>query len=121
MAVADFLNLLISAASGLGGVFLGGWLTNRRDQKKARTDFITHQLSEFYGPLVAMRAEIQARGELRLKIEKAMDERHAQNLENLVEAGAIRRDEFEIFTDVSMPLYRRMLDTFREKIWLTEP
>lgn len=138
MAIADFLNPLISATSGLAGVFLGGWLANRREkQKKARTDFITRQLSEFYGPLVAMRTEIRARGELRLKIEHAMDRHHVENLLNarLSSAGAmdnvtdatippmltVMRDEFKIFTDVSMPLYRRMLETFREKMWLAEP
>jgi hypothetical protein len=67
MTVADFLNPLIAAASGLGGVFLSGQLTNQREQKKARTDFITRQLSEFYGRLVAIRTEIRARGELRLE------------------------------------------------------
>jgi hypothetical protein len=136
MAVADFINPLISAASGLGGVFLGGWLTNRREQKKQRTDFITRQLSEFYGPLVNMRAEIRARGELRLKIETAMSQGHTRNLLDAGPYGyqaidrvtddaippmlAVMRDEFKIFTDVLMPLYRKMLDTFREKMWLAE-
>jgi hypothetical protein len=136
MAVADFLNPLISAVSGLGGVFLGGWLANRREQKKQRTDFITRQLSEFYGPLVSMRAEIQARGELRLKIETAMNEGHARNLLDAGQYGyqaiervtddvippmlAVMRDEFKIFTEVSMPLYRKMLDTLREKMWLAD-
>jgi hypothetical protein len=141
MAVADFLNPLISAASGLSGVFLGGWLTNRREQKKQRSDFITRQLSEFYGPLVSMRTEIRARGELRLKIETAMNEGHMRNLLNAGQYGyqnermeatarvtdeaippmlAVMRDEFKIFTDVLMPLYRKMLETFRDKIWLAD-
>jgi hypothetical protein len=138
MPAADFLNPLIAAASGLGGVFLGGWLTNRREQKKARSDFITRQLSEFYGPLVSLRSEIGARGELRLKIETAIDEKHMRDLleagqyggqnairqvtdENIPPMLGVMRDEYKIFTDVSMPLYRKMLDVFREKMWLAEP
>lgn len=135
--MVDFLNPLISAAAGLGGVYLGGWLSIRRDREKSRNEFITRQLSEFYGPLVSIRTEIQARGELRLKIEIAIDEKHARDL---VDAGvyggqnairqataaaippmlAVMRDEYKIFTDVSMPLYRKMLETFRDKMWLAE-
>ena len=70
--MVDFLNPLISAAAGLGGVFLGGWLSDRREREKRRTAFVTRQLSEFYGPLVSMRTEIRSRGELRVKIENAM-------------------------------------------------
>jgi hypothetical protein len=136
MAVADFLNPLISATSGLVGVFLGGWLTNLREQKKARSDFIKCQLSEFYGPLVAMRTEIRTRSELRLKIEQSMDQGYAANLLEAIQYSealdgvtdtqissilTVRRDEFKIFNEMSMPLYRRMLETFREKMWLAEP
>jgi hypothetical protein len=135
--LADFLIPLVSAAAGLGGVFLGGWLSDRREREKRRNDFITRQLSEFYGPLVSMRAEIRARGDLRLKIETAIDEKHARDLveagayggqnairqvneENIPPMLAVMRDEYKIFTDVSMPLYRKMLDVFREKMWLAE-
>src|ERR1700674_5177897 len=120
-SMVDFLIPLISATAGLGGVFLGGWLSDRREREKRRNDFITRQLSEFYGPLVSMRAEIRARGDLRLQIETAIDEKHARDL---IEAGsyggqsairqvtddnippmlAVMRDEYKIFTDVSMPL-----------------
>ncbi len=34
---------------------------------------------------------------------------------------AVARDEYKIFTEVLMPLYRKMLDTFREKMWQAEP
>jgi hypothetical protein len=72
-----------------------------------------------------------------LKIEQAMDKHPVESLltarlsstdamGNVTNAAippmlAVMRDEFNIFTDVSMPLYRRMLETFREKMWLAEP
>ena len=136
MCAADFLNPLISATSGLVGVFLGGWLINKREREKRHYDFITRQLTEFYGPIVSMRTEIRARGELRLKIESAMDQKNSRDfLEMDVRGGGegvgrmssrvesmqvVRRDEYEIFRDISMPLYREMLKTFREKIWLAQ-
>ena len=132
------LNPLIPAAAGLGGVFLGGWLGDRREREKRRVSFITRQLSEFYGPLVSIRSEIRARGELRLKIETAIDEKHMRGLldagqhgdanaferatdETLAPMLAVMHDEYKIFTDISMPLYRKMLDVFRERMWLAEP
>jgi hypothetical protein len=136
--MADLLIPSISAAAGLaaglGGVFLGGWLADRREREKRRNDFVTRQLSEFYGPMLSLRTEIRARGELRLKIEKAIDQKHTRDLleagmsgdqnaferatdETLAPMLAVMRDEYKIFTDVSMPLYRKMLDVFREKMW----
>jgi len=54
----DFLSPLISAAAGLSVVFLGGWLTNRREREKRRTGHIERQLSELYGPLVTIRKQL---------------------------------------------------------------
>jgi|SRR5580658_500112 hypothetical protein len=133
----DFLNPLISAAAGLGGVFLGGYLSDRREREKRRNDFITRQLAEFYGPLVSMRAEIQARSALRLKIQTAQDQNHMNDLldaqlhggpnavkemndDNIPPMLDVMRDEYKIFTDVMMPLYRNMLQTFRDRMWLAE-
>jgi hypothetical protein len=120
----DFINPLISAASGLIGVWLGGWLSDRRDREKRDKDFITRQLAEFYGPLVSMRTEIRSRGELRVKIEKAQDSEYITGLPQAAKATdpmmVMMQDEFKIFTDVSMPLYRKMIETFRERMWLAE-
>jgi hypothetical protein len=48
---------IISAVAALAGVYVGAYLIDRREGKKRRSDFITRQLTEFYGPLVARRAE----------------------------------------------------------------
>ena len=124
--MVDFLNPLISAAAGLGGVFLGGWLSDRREREKRRTAFVTRQLSEFYGPLVSMRTEIRSRGELRVKIENAMKKSKktvfsATTENELAEFMAKTQDEYKIFTDVSMVLYRKMIEVFRKRMWLAEP
>ena len=134
--MSDSWNPLIAAAAGLIGVTLGAWLSDRREKSKRRIDFVTLQLSGFYGPLVSLRAEIDARSRLRLKLEGAMDEAH---MDGLLDAGqdaqraedvtdkvipsmlTVMRDEDRIFKEVLMPLYRKMLDIFREKTWLAEP
>jgi hypothetical protein len=36
----SFVNAVISAASGLLGVLLGGWWSDRREREKRRTDFM---------------------------------------------------------------------------------
>ena len=71
--MVDFVNPLISAAAALGGVFLGGWLTNRREREKRRTDHIERQLSELYGPLMTVCKQLAARREHRQNIEGAID------------------------------------------------
>jgi hypothetical protein len=48
---------IISAVAALAGVYVGAYLIDRRERDKRRSDFITRQLTEFYGPLVARRAE----------------------------------------------------------------
>src|SRR6266436_7637701 len=74
--MADFLIPLISAAAGLGGalggVALGGALTNSRERKKQRTDRIERKLSEFYGPLMTLYKQIEARRGHRGNIEEAI-------------------------------------------------
>ena len=66
--IAQAVSPLISAASALSGVTLGGWLTNRNQKIERRQRFIREQLSEFYAPMLGYRARLKARGELRLKI-----------------------------------------------------
>jgi membrane protein YqaA with SNARE-associated domain len=50
---------LTSAAGSLGGAlvgaFVGGWLRDRREQRKRRADLIDRQLQQFYRPLRALR------------------------------------------------------------------
>jgi hypothetical protein len=132
-----FLNSLISAAAGLGGVFVGGWLSDRRERQKQGNDFIRLQLSDFYGPLLSMFTEVRARDALRMKLIQTINQHHGSktqeiyqrghdairdaSMEGLNKLGTMANDEKQIFRDTAMPAYRQMLTTFREKIWLAEP
>jgi hypothetical protein len=134
--MVDFVNPLISAAAGLGGVFLGGWLTNRREREKRRTDHIERQLSEFYGPLITLRKQLAARREHRGNIESAINkvwERLApemrkvgvddQKISQLLtdQLNALTEDDKKYLGEIFLPDFREMLRLFRDKMWLAEP
>jgi hypothetical protein len=125
--MVDFLNPLISAAAGLGGVFLGGWLTNRREREKRRTDHIERQLSELYGPLMTLCKQLAARREHRQNIEGAINkvwERLApemrkvgvdnQNIAQLLtsQLDALAEDDKKYLGEVFLPDFREMLRLF---------
>jgi hypothetical protein len=135
--MSDFPNPLISALSGLVGVFLGGWLSDRRERQKQRNDFIRLQLSEFYGPLLSIFTEIGAREALRVKVVRTITHLHERQMQEIRQQGhevahhagvdslnklaVATNDERRIFCETAMPAYRKMLAIFREKIWLVEP
>jgi hypothetical protein len=109
-------------------------MTTRREAAHRQHAFRTRQLEEFYGPLLSMRQEIQARSELRVKLQQAVDQRHFVDLLGAapsdVDAASDAhlptiikniQDESQTFKDTLMPRYREMINTFREKMWLAEP
>jgi hypothetical protein len=129
----DWVPLLGALGVGtlVGGV-ITQLMTNSRE-RTARTDaFRRQQLEQFYGPLLAMRKEILARSELRVKLQQAIDEGH---IEDMLLAGpgkteaasdthvpAIMKniqDENATFRELLIR-YRQMIDVFREKMWLAE-
>lgn len=126
---------LISAASGLGGVFLGGWLTRRSQKLERRQRFIRDQLSEFYAPMLGYRERLKARGEMRLRVRDAAGSEWARRTEResgtdaMLELREKRWPEFERvieydnkqLKDVDIPTYRQMLDLFTAKMHLAEP
>ena len=119
---------------GLCGTLISQFMTGRREKAARAAAFRKQQLGEFYGPLLAMHKEIQARSELRGKLQQAVDSLH---VEDMLDAGPGKteqasdahvpailtniRDENETFRDVLMPRYREMIDVFRAKMWLAEP
>jgi hypothetical protein len=110
------LNSLISAAAGLvGGVFLGGWLSDRRERAKQRTDSIKRQLSEFYGPLLSIRNELQALEQLDKEIVTA-DGSWSETDDSKFKAGQINS-----LLEKTMPSYRQLVTIFRDNLWLAEP
>jgi hypothetical protein len=56
--IMNWILPIVSAVAALAGAYLGGYAADRREREKRQADFIARQLAEFYGPLVACRAEI---------------------------------------------------------------
>jgi hypothetical protein len=124
----------ISAGAGLAGVLIGSWLTTRREREERRLRFTQQQLEEFYAPFCALREEIRAKGEVRVRVSKASAAEWAALFEGIEspelkqEIEARHKDQFEQIVpynnkqlaDEHIPGYRRMLDLFREKLWLVE-
>jgi hypothetical protein len=127
----------IAGALGIGGL-IGNlttqYFTNARERRNQSVAFKKQQLEQLYGPLLAARQEIRARSELRVKLQKALDDAHTKDM---LAAGpgqvaaasdphisAIAKnieDENQTFREVLMPRYREMVSIFREKMWLAEP
>jgi hypothetical protein len=62
------ISILVPAISGLSGVAIGAFLTTRRETINRKYKFIERQLTDFYSPLLAIRMNLKAGGELRLRI-----------------------------------------------------
>ena len=128
---------LISALSGLGGVFLGAWLVGRRERAERRRQFIESQLKDFYSPMLGLRKEIEARSEMRVRIQSRAESAWAslsaavdqQGAEASRQMTAARIPEFqrlieydnEKFVEESLPAYRKMVAMFRDQLWLADP
>ncbi len=133
------INQIISLLAGLGvggliGNFFSNWQTSRREKAARHHELQLRKLKEFYGPLLSLHNEIQARSELRVKIQEAADRLH---IEAMLQAGPhgvetasdahlptilkTIADENQTFRDVLMPRYRDMVQIFRDNMWLAEP
>jgi hypothetical protein len=128
----------VAVLVGLAGVIVGAgltaWLAARRDRTQRRLAFIEKQLSEFYSPMVGLRAEIRMFSELRVKLQNEADAAWrdlTDNVEPGAESQALTADRFPKFkaliehdnsqlNERLMPAYRKMVALFREKLWLAE-
>ena len=110
------------------------WLATLRDRAQRRLAFIEKQLSEFYSPMVGLRAELRAFSDLRVRLQReagdlwaelsataapgpeavALHDRHWPQFERLIEYDNKRHIERQ------MPAYRGMVDLFRQKLWLAD-
>jgi hypothetical protein len=138
--MADFATValpLISAASGLGGVFLGAWLSGRNEQRRRRIDFVEKPLQELYSPLLGLRKHVSALSELRVRVateaggvwaELCAEARAQGGAEALKKLTAERSASFNAIVEHEnfqwrnelFPCYKQMLQIFREKFWLAE-
>ncbi len=138
---ADYVELvrlgLTIALSGLAGVVIGAWLTQRRERVQRRHDFVAKQLRDFYSRLLGLRNEIRTRSELRVRVHEAADSTWRQLCAEARDRGGPdelqrltddRRSEFDNVTeydnrqleDYLLPMYRQMVTIFRENLWLAE-
>ena len=128
---------LISVAGSLFGVLVGGWLTSRVRTRERRIGFFREQLSQFYGPIFAMRAKVLAKAELRLKISGAAgaawqelirDAKRGGDLESIRAAREAASPVFmEIikynnrqFAEEIMPVYHDMVQRFVDKMHFSD-
>lgn len=125
---------IISAGAGLLGVSIGGWINSKNDKARRQAEFLEKQLSEFYGPLLGIRTEIKARSNLREVLGNATGrawhrltssneewpQRLATEMNKLPEFGQQNVHEWEAFREITMPLYRRMIQIFRDKMSLAD-
>ena len=133
---APLVTAVIPAASGLVGVWVGGWLSGRHHRAERRHTTIREQLDKFYSPMVAIRAEIRARSETRLKVhsltnevwQKTVDRLEGQPDQQIAleqqrdpEHEALIAYDNKQLLETLVPLYREMLACFRRGMWLVEP
>jgi hypothetical protein len=129
------ISIMVPAAAGLGGVFLGGWLSGRNEQRRRQFEFVEKQLRELYSPMLSTRREIRLLSELRERVAAAANDAWQQLCAEAREAGGAtqlqklsqdRWPEFERvihydneqFRTRLLPAYEGMLQLLREKYWL---
>lgn len=127
---------IVAAASGLLGVALGGYFTALNQKRERQYRRIGDQLGEFYGPMLALRAEVLAKSELRCKISGLADSEWRTLMENarkvgeqhLREVDEQRSPEFKKIIEYNnrqlvediLPIYRKMVEIFRSKMHFAE-
>jgi hypothetical protein len=127
MAGTDLSSPLISAAAGLLGVGLGGFLASWNQRKERSERLILDQLREFYAPMLGIRERLSAKNKVRLKVSNVAREVWRQTI-----SGGIPQEEREKFdkiieynnrqlTEVDLPLYRQMVDLFTAEMHLAQP
>jgi len=125
------IDLLAPAVSGLVGVALGGFLTSWNQRKERKERFISDQLREFYGPMLAIREGLRARNDVRVKVSEAAHQewpRLVKEAPDIHELRKHRSAEYEKIIDYeneqlrneTIPLYAQMVKLFTEKMYLAE-
>jgi hypothetical protein len=122
----------ITAVAGLGGVGVGAFMTGHNQKKERKNARIKEQLQDFYSPLLALRAEIKAKSEFRLKVrnaagsawtEKFGGERTPERSQSISERDGPVYDKIidydnKQLEDELIPQYQKMIDCFSTHLWL---
>ena len=118
----------------IAGAVLAAALTSRRERRQRQLDFVGSQLSEFYSPLLGLRSEIAAHSALRVRLQNEANAAWQELCAGVAlgpaaqQLTATRFPQFEALIqydndklrETLMPAYRKMLDVFRDKLWLAE-
>jgi hypothetical protein len=132
--VAALASPIIAALAGIGGVLLGGWITNRSQAEERRQARVRDKLDKFYAPLLATRQQILAKSEVREKVHSIARSEYAGlfhgNLgpEEKARITAEREPQFAAILQYSaeqlstelVPLYRHMVDLFKSNMQFAE-
>ncbi len=128
--------IIITAITGLIGVWLGSHISGGQNTKEKKLDFYEKQLRELYSPLLGIREEIRILSEFRLEGERAAHEwwlevsRKAKQMsmedsqkyfdkEGVGITGQIEYENKQL-TDKIIPSYRKMVKQFQENYWLAD-
>ncbi len=125
---------IVAVVAALVGVVLGDRLAYLRERATRKHEFVRRQVEEFYSPLAGIRHEIRAKSELRVRISSAADAAWRRLCDEVRdeahELQALSDERFPEFKKIIeynnqqlagdlLPSYRKMLDLFREKYWLS--
>ena len=129
---------ILGAASALLGVAVGGYFTLHSQKRERQQRRISEQLAEFYSPMLALRAQVLAKIELRLRIAGGADSawrakvdlayKSKEAIDQVDRLTKERFPDFEKITDYDnrqlaqeiIPAYRKMLELFALRMHLAE-
>ena len=127
---------LISAVSGLVGVLIGALISGYNQRKEREQRFLREQLTEFYGPMQAIRVQLRVRRETELKVSSNAGSAWNQRVIDAQKTGVeevekLTRESFPAYAEIIqynnkqfeseiIPLYRRMEELFVAKMYLTQ-
>ena len=130
----SLVNALVPALSGLAGVAIGGWITSLNQKRERIETHIKNQLSEFYSPLLGIHSQIKAKSEVRLKVSNAAQALWPAKfvgIDDPMIKKQISDTDFPAYeklldynkrqlTEELIPLYRKMLEIFTDRMWLAD-
>lgn len=129
------ISIGVPALSGLVGVVVGAILTNKREGIRRKYEFIKRQLENLYSPLLAIRRNLKATGELRLQISNTANiewqklcKRYGGQPDELRNLSETRGKAFEKIIDYNneklitedLPAYHNMIAIIKKNMWLAE-
>jgi hypothetical protein len=130
----ELFQSLISAGAALLGTIIGGAITWRFQTQQRRIDFQKEQLREFYAPLQSIRVEIEIKGAMFDRVNKALNETWMETfgeIKDVDEKEKARQVHGPTFENARLSeerrvreiidLYTTMLERMKARLWLAEP